>query len=163
MTKWRNTLRPGDADAVRALVTHTGFFSVEEISVAAELVDEALLRGPASGYEFVIADAPTGDGALVGYTCFGPIPATESSFDLYWIAVLPESQGNGLGRKLLHESERLARLQGASRMYVDTAGKAEYAPTRAFYERMDYRKAAVLDDFYAPGDAKVIYVKSLLT
>lgn len=161
MTEWRSTPCPADAKAVRALVAQTGFFSDEELLVAVELVDDALAQGRASGYEFVFADASTGPGALVGYTCFGPIPATESSFDLYWIAVAPAQQGNGLGRELLQESERLARLQGARQMYVDTAGREKYASTRAFYERMGYRKAAVLDDFYAPGDAKVIYVKSL--
>jgi ribosomal protein S18 acetylase RimI-like enzyme len=84
-----------------------------------------------------------------------------SSFDLYWIAVAPDKQRGGLGRDLIRESERLARGQGATQMFVDTAGRAQYAPTRAFYERMGYRKAAVLDDFYAPGDAKVIYSKIL--
>jgi hypothetical protein len=46
-------------------------------------------------------------------------------------------------------------------MYVDTSGRAQYAPTRAFYEHMGYERAAVLEDFYAPGDAKVIYSKIL--
>jgi GNAT superfamily N-acetyltransferase len=159
--KWRTSLRQGDSAAVRALVAGTGFFSAEEVDVAVELVDETLSRGKASGYEFVFVEAAESGGELLGYTCFGPIPATASSFDLYWIAVAPESQGSGIGRKLIGETERLARKQGAARMFVDTAGRAQYAPTRAFYERMGYRKAAVLDDFFAPGDAKVIYAKAL--
>ena len=101
-------------------------------------------------------------GRLLGYTCFGPIPATLSSFDLYWIAVAPRQQRRGIGQDLMQETERLARQQGATRMFVDTAGRLEYAPTRAFYERMGYRVEASIADFYAPGDAKVIYAKNLV-
>ena len=158
---WRTALRSTDVAAVRALVAATGFFSAEEQSVAAELVTEALSRGKASGYEFVFADMTHTPARLLGYACFGPIPATLSSFDLYWIAVAPGKQRAGLGGALLLEAERLAKAQGATQMFVDTAGREQYAPTRAFYERMGYRQAAVLDNFYAPGDAKVIYAKGL--
>jgi ribosomal protein S18 acetylase RimI-like enzyme len=97
----------------------------------------------------------------MGYVCFGPIPAIQGSFDLYWIAVAPASQRSGLGARLIREAERLAKIQGATQMFVDTGGSEQYAPTRAFYERMGYRSAAVLENFFAPGDAKIIYVKTL--
>lgn len=159
--KWRTGVVAADSAAVRSLVSGTGFFSAEEIDVAAELVDETLAKGKAAGYEFVFADAPGDLPGLLGYSCFGTIPATVSSFDLYWIAVAPGRQRSGLGAELIRESERLAKKMGGTQMFVDTAGREQYAPTRAFYERMGYRKAAVLDDFYAPGDAKVIYAKTL--
>jgi GNAT superfamily N-acetyltransferase len=155
----RATVTKQDVEAVRSLVAATGFFSEEEDALAAELVAEALERGEASGYFFLFADSPHG---LAGYTCYGPIPATQSGFDLYWIAVAAGQQGSGLGRRLLQASEADARARGAARMYVDTSGRAQYAPTRGFYEHMGYRRAAVLEDFYAPGDDKVIYSKDLL-
>jgi hypothetical protein len=46
-------------------------------------------------------------------------------------------------------------------MYIDTSGREQYAPTRAFYERMGYHQAACLADFYAPGDARVIFARLL--
>lgn len=70
-------------------------------------------------------------------------------------------QRSGLGRELLLETERRAVALGAQQMFVDTSGRDQYTPTRAFYERMGYEKAAVLADFYAPGDAKIIYSKEL--
>jgi hypothetical protein len=33
-------------------------------------------------------------GRLAGYTCFGPIPLTASSYDTYRIAVQPDFQGH---------------------------------------------------------------------
>ncbi|MGB5581853.1 MAG: GNAT family N-acetyltransferase [Woeseia sp.] len=107
-------------------------------------------------------DDPEARGELLGYTCYGPIPATQSSYDLYWIAVAPEQQRSGLGHKLIVESERQAQLLGATRMYVDTSGREQYKPTRRFYEQNGYTVAARLEDFYAPGDAKVIYSKALV-
>ena len=50
---------------------------------------------------------------------------------------------------------------GGTRVYVDTSSRKQYAPTRTFYERVGYSKDALLEDFYAPGDGKVIYVKVL--
>jgi GNAT superfamily N-acetyltransferase len=158
---WRTNVLPSDAAEVRSLVAKTGFFSPEEQGVAQELVDETLTRGTASGYEFLFADAPDNPGKLLGYTCYGPIPATQSSYDLYWIAVTPAQQGKGLGVKLLRESERLAARSGATLMYAETSGRRQYEPTRAFYERNGYRLAALLKDFYAPGDDKVIYERRL--
>ena len=53
------------------------------------------------------------------------------------------------------------RDAGGSRIYVDTSQRAQYASTRAFYENAGYKLDAVLAEFYAPGDNKVIYCKSL--
>lgn len=154
----RYELVPGDGERVGGLTAATGFFHPPEVEIAAELVEERLARGPASGYEFVMAEE---DGRLVGYTCFGPIPCTASSYDLYWIAVHPDLQGRGLGRRLMEESERLAAAAGGTRLYLDTSHRAQYVSTRAFYERCGFRLETVLEDFYAPGDGKAIYGKAL--
>jgi len=154
----REEVSPRDRKHVRDIVEATGFFSPDEIDVAVELVDERLNKGLESGYEFLFAER---DGRPVGYACFGPIACTRSSWDLYWIAVCPEEQGTGIGKLLLHKSEEAIRARGGSRVYVETSSRDQYAPTRAFYERAGYDKEAELVDFYAPGDAKVIYSKSL--
>src|SRR5205823_2052880 len=39
--------------------------------------------------------------------------------------------------------------------------RADYASTRAFYERRGYTQAARLPGYYAPGDDLVIYLKDL--
>lgn len=156
--EFRDKLRPTDVPAIRSIVEATGMFSAEEADVAAELAEESLQRGDSSGYRFVIAESA---GSVVGYACFGPIPCTRSSFDLYWIAVDPHSQRLGLGRRIIGQVESRVGSVGGTRIYVDTAGRDEYIPTRAFYERMGYVCAAVLPDFYAPADAKVIYAKVL--
>jgi GNAT superfamily N-acetyltransferase len=159
--KLRETPRNRDREAVLHLVRLTGFFSEEEEGIAVELVDEALARGRDSGYEFIFADHPEHPDRLLGYTCYGPIPGTVSSYDLYWIAVDPGEQGKGIGARLLAESEKAAIARGATRLYADTSGKAGYEPTRAFYKRMGYQAEAVLKDYFGYGDDKVIFSKVL--
>jgi ribosomal protein S18 acetylase RimI-like enzyme len=155
---FRAALRAGDVEAIRSLVAQTKVFSPAEVEIAVEVATVGLQAGPASGYHFCLAEAA---GRLAGFAAFGPIPATASSFDLYWIAVDPAAQRHGLGSRLLAASEARAAALGARRIYVDTSGRADYGPARAFYERHGYRRAATLADFYAPGDPKLIYCKEL--
>jgi D-alanine-D-alanine ligase len=155
---FRYEIAQTDCAAIRELAQATGFFHAEEVEIAVELADERLRKGPASGYEFVLAGLK---GRIVGYTCFGPIPCTATSYDLYWIAVHPEMQGQGLGRLLLGETERRVREMGGTRIYAETSSRPQYLSTRAFYERTGYKLAELLDDFYAPGDGRATYLKIL--
>jgi D-alanine-D-alanine ligase-like ATP-grasp enzyme/ribosomal protein S18 acetylase RimI-like enzyme len=155
---FRNEVREADIAAVKAMVEATGKFTPVEVDVAGELVEERIAQGPASGYEFVVAEA---DGRLLGYACSGPATLTESGYDLYWIVVAPDMQGRGLGRLLLQRTERAMRDKGGRLLWADTSGQPLYAPTRAFYEGTGFRKAAELPDFYKDGDAKFIYVKDV--
>ena len=154
----RYEVQPRDVEDVRVLITKTGFFRADEAAVAVELVSERLGRGAESGYYFVMAEVKE---HLVGYVCYGPIPCTASSFDLYWIAVDPRFQGRGLGKALVRETEQRIRELGGERVYVETSSRVQYFSTRIFYERCGYSKASVLDDFYGPGDGKVTYLKLL--
>ena len=97
----------------------------------------------------------------MGYTCYGPIALTAASFDLYWIAVDKSLHGRKIGRLLLEKTEELIRQAGGRQVYIETSNRHHYAATRGFYLRCGYRQEALLEDFYAPGDDKVIYVKEL--
>jgi GNAT superfamily N-acetyltransferase len=155
---FRYDVLPEDRENVRRLVDSTGVFSPVEIDVAVELVDERLQCGEESGYYFVFAEH---EGRAVGYTCYGPIPLTAASFDLYWIAVDKSLHGLKIGRVLLEKSEEFIRQAGGRKVYIETSNRHHYTPTRGFYLRCGYRQAALLEDFYAAGDDKVIYVKDL--
>ena len=164
---FRGDARPSDSQAVRVIVASSEFFSPEEIDIAVELIDDRIANGEASHYRFVFADVA---GEPVGYACFGRIPGTQASFDLYWIAVRNDHRHAGIGRTLLAESERRIAAeggegdeggQGGARIYVETSSRAQYEPTRQFYQRNGYTIASTLDDFYAPGDGKITLIKVL--
>jgi len=157
--RFRCDVRREDAETVRRIVAATGYFTPSEVDVAVELVQENLAKGAAaSGYHFIFAEH---GGRTVAYLCYGPIPCTVSSHNLYWIAVHPDYQGMGLGKTLMREAERLIKAAGGTRIYIDTSYKAQYEDTRAFYLSLGYELDALLRDFYSPGDDKVIYRKLL--
>lgn len=156
--RWRREPTRADIERVRAMVHSTGFFSADEIAIAAELVETAVNQGSASGYWFEFADR---QGECIGYSCFGPIPGTQGSFDLYWIAVAPHCQGQGIGQHLLERSEATMAEHDARRVYIETSARVQYAPTQRFYRARGYQCLATLEDFYAPGDAKLIFGKRL--
>lgn len=148
-----------DMRRVREILNSSGFFSGEEIEVAVELVEERLKKGVSSGYHFLFA----GRGEeVIGYSCFGPIPCTIGSYDLYWIALTSSLRGSGLGKDLLHRTEQIIIELAGKRIYAETSSREQYHPTRAFYEACGYIVEAVVKNFYAPGDDKIIYAKALV-
>lgn len=158
---YRLRREPAEKDIrdVEDLLRETGFFNQEEIAIGGELVQERIEKGIASGYYFIFAHDQSG--LLQAYLCYGPIPLTQSGFDLYWIAVRPGGQGKGLGKWLMAMAEDEIRALGGTRVYADTSSRQQYLPTREFYKRTGYREAALFEDFYAPGDGKVVFEKLL--
>jgi len=137
-------------------------FRPDEWPVALEVFDAAV-SGPrpttASEPDYTALGADA-EGRLVGWICWGPTPCTLGTYDLYWMAVDPAAQRSGIGTALLVEMER--RLAGRARLIVvETAGRAEYAATRRFYQSRGYRPTARIPEFYAPGDDLVVYTKQL--
>ncbi len=158
-TSYRQEVRPTDPDAITEIVRGSGFFSAAEEALARELAEERLEQGERSSYRFVFAEE---DGRVVGYTCYGLIPATAGSYDLYWIAVTQSMRGQGTGANLLEKTEGIIRSLGGRKVYAETSSRPQYAPTRHFYEKCGYVPEAFLKDFYSPGDSKIIYAKTLI-
>ena len=147
-----------DIERIREIVESTKFFYDHEVEIAAELVAERFNGGEATGYYFVFAEL---DGITVGYSCFGPITMSKTSFDLYWIATHNDYRGMGIGRKVLEETCRQARTMGCSIIIAETSGLPHYEPTRAFYKSNEFELEASLKDFYTLGDDKLFYTKRI--
>lgn len=161
-------LRPDDRAQLAELLVATGAFNGEEVGIALALFDATLLAGAdgdAGGagdaqhdYELVGAFE---EERLVGYACFGPTPATEGTFDLYWLAVHPEVQRGGVGSALVGAVEATLAARGGRLLVVETSSRADYARTRAFYARGGYAEAARVRDFYAPSDDRIMLTTRL--
>ncbi len=148
-------LTPADRARIEAISRAVGLFREDEIAVALEVFEESC--APGRGYHTLGAEV---DDRLVGWICWGHTPCTLDTYDLYWMAVDPVCQGTGVGTALLEEMER--RLAGTTGLVVvETAGRPDYAGTRAFYQARGYRAVSVIPDFYAPGDDQVVFIKRL--
>ena len=150
--RFRHILDAGDPPKIKALIEATGVFSAEEADVAARLAATTL--DGTETYRWLLCDA--GD-RLAGYTCFDRIELTEASFDLYWIAVLPEFGGQGLGLDLMARTAKFIRSKRGTQIFAETSSRAPYERARRFYVKAGFEEVASFEDFYAPGDAKVIY------
>ena len=144
------------------LLVATGAFHADEVEVALSLFDLSHAPGGEGddGYEFLGA---FDDDRLVGYACFGATPATEGTYDLYWLAVDPSAQGRGVGRALVRAVEATLAARGARLLLVETSSRADYAGTRQFYARSGYHEAARVRDFYAPADDRIVLTTRLTT
>ena len=155
---YRQEILSSDLSVILNIVQSSGFFSTAEVEMACELATDRLENGQQSSYQFLFAE---NDGEVVGYTCYGLIPATAASYDLYWIAVSETSRGKKMGKILLQKTEEIIRGMGGKRLYAETSSRAQYASTQKFYQNCGYIAEAVLKDFYTPGDSKIIYSKVL--
>lgn len=153
----RCSINAADRAAIGAITRSSGYFSETEVAVALGVFDEALAK-PDGSYRYILAEAA---GKTLGYACYGKDEQSESSYELYWIAVDDNCRGQGVGKLLLNAVERAIRTNGTAQLFIETAGRDQYAPTRKFYERQGYKQVAWLDDYFAPGDARVIFAKRL--
>ena len=154
----RDELLPSDRVPLERILHESKYFREDEIPVGLELVDDRLAKGAASHYQFIVA---AHGNQTVGYCCYGLIACTVHSYDIYWIAVDPPFQRGGVGKKLMMRAEERIRAASGRRIYVETSSKPLYESTRKFYQKCGYTEEAVLAEFYAPGDSKVILCKAL--
>jgi D-alanine-D-alanine ligase len=152
---------PDDLPELVHITEDTGFFRPEEVVVAREVLTEAASGGEGSGYQVYVAADPSAEGRRLGYVCFGPTPLTRGTWDLYWIAVAPQHQGLGIGRRLMGRAEEEVQLNGGRQIVVETSSQELYEPTRRFYCSLGYQEVSRIPDFYDRGDAKVTFAKAL--
>lgn len=153
----RDAITTADPRAIRDITESTGFFYPDEVDITVGIALERLDKGLLSRYQFLFAD--TAEGRTIGYACFGLIPCTRRSFDIYWLAVHKEFQATGIGKKLITAVEESILALGGKTIYLDTASRPLYEPTRQFYLRRNYIAEAQLKDFYDYGDDKIIFAK----
>jgi ribosomal protein S18 acetylase RimI-like enzyme len=153
-----------DRPRLAELLAATGAFNSDEVHVALSLFDVSLdLATVTPGdYEFLGAFEETSD-RLAGYVCFGATPATDGTYDLYWLAVDPAAQGCGVGTALVRAVEEKLADRGARLLVVETSSRPDYEGTRRFYARSGYNEAARVRDFYAPADDRIVLTTRLTT
>lgn len=134
-------------------------FTPEEVAVAEEVIDSYLQKSASSGYHIFVAEA---DSSIAGYVCYGPTPLTKYTWDVYWLAVDANWQGQGIGRTLMAFAEAKVRENQGRLIIVETSGRPQYEKTRRFHQSQGYIVVGKIADFYAPGDDKVFLEKRLV-
>jgi ribosomal protein S18 acetylase RimI-like enzyme len=151
-------MAPTDRAAVASLIASVENFNKAEIDCALELVDVYLNNGTQPDYRVAVAENFS---RVHAYACWGPVPLTRGTYDLYWIATHPDSRNLGLGHSLMRYVENKVKENGGRLLVVETSAKASYAGTVEFYRRLDYEETSRIKDFYDVGDDRLIFVKRL--
>jgi ribosomal protein S18 acetylase RimI-like enzyme len=152
-----------DRERIREILVATARFTRQEIGWAMDLVDLTFDHPERRDYAVHVLESPdSGPGRMVqGYVLYGPTPMAEGVFDLYWIAVDPRFQGQGVGQLLLRFVENEVRRQNGRMLLIETSSKRSYLPTIRFYQRAGYREISRIKDFYRIEDDKVVFCKQL--
>ena len=111
------------------ILHHTPEFKPAEVVVAGELIDYYLEDPLQSDYYILVAV----DSTVVGYICYGPTPLTEGTWDIYWVAVAREKQGQGIGGMLTKSAEKEIDKAKGRLVVIETSSIPEYEKTRRFH------------------------------
>jgi ribosomal protein S18 acetylase RimI-like enzyme len=147
-----------DKPAIIQTLKDIAEFTPAEVTVAEEVIDSYLRDSTQSGYHVFVAEVGS---SIAGYICYGLTPLTEGTWDIYWLAVAPKQQSQGIGKALLAFAEGKIQEARGRMILIETSSKPEYAPTRRFYRAQDYKLACRIADCYAPDDDKIIFQKRL--
>jgi ribosomal protein S18 acetylase RimI-like enzyme len=150
--------RREDREPIRTLLTDTGVFTDEEVAIALELMDVVLDKPDQKDYIINVCEE---ENEVLGYYCIGPTPATQSTYDLYWIATKPSVHRRGIGSTLDEHARNLIKSQGGTLVIAETSSQPKYEKTRAFYTTRRYSELARIRDYYRPGDDLIVYGKYL--
>lgn len=90
-----------------------------------------------------------------------PEKFTSGTYNLLAIGVRKDIQDKGIGKQMMAYLEAVLRQAGHRILIVETSSHLQ--KTRGFYRKCNYTEEAVIRDFWAEGDDKVIFWKRLIT
>lgn len=101
------------------------------------------------------------DAGIIAVAYCSPERMTEGTWNLLLIAVLKQFQGCGVGSTLITFIEDKLKTLLVRVLLVETSGLPEYERTRNFYPKCGYKQVAVIPEYYASGDDKIVFCKHL--
>lgn len=151
-------LQAHDRAVISRILESSGAFHEQEVAIGLELVDESLNPGPSTDYRWFVAERR---GEVVGFACFGPVPLTVGTYDLYWIAVDQDARGSGVAVTIDRAVTEAVRGLGGRWLLAETSSTSPYLPAHRFYVKQGYRLLERIEDFYRPGDDRLTFGKRL--
>jgi ribosomal protein S18 acetylase RimI-like enzyme len=149
---------PSDTIPLVELTAGTEYFKPLELVALREVFEDYYRENRALGHRSYVW---TENDKPLGFVYYAPVPMTEGTWYLYWIAVSKDHQGHGLGKQLLQYVEKDVRDRDGRLLLIETSSLPKYEPTRAFYSKRGFDVVAQIPDFYAEGDGLVVFRKRL--
>lgn len=153
--------RPDERAPLLALAVSTGLFSPDEAESLLGGVLDGFVDGTLGAGHTVLAIRQEAGAPPVGWTYFAPDAYAAAVWNVWWIGVAAPVQGAGLATALLRHVEGAIGARQARLVVIETSDQSPMARARRFYTREGYLECGRVPDFYADGEAKVIFAKRL--
>ncbi len=160
-----HTIRPvmlADLQRIKEIAVAAKMFTADETEFFDDMV-AGFVDGSLHGHHWLVVEEASG--AIVAAAQFAPEPFADRMWNLYFIAVEPGRQGEGIGTLVMEHVESELRQRGESEartLVVETSSTDQYARARTFYSGLGYDQEARIREFYGPGDHKIVFWKSLV-
>lgn len=150
-----------ERQALLSLAVSTGLFAPEDAEgLLGRVLDSLAARELPEGHAAVTC-RESHDGQAIGWSYYAPDPYAENVWNVWWIGVSPSHHGAGAGQAILSHVEQAATALGARVIVIETSDQAPLARARKFYLKLGYEERGRIPDFYAKGDSKVIFSRSI--
>jgi ribosomal protein S18 acetylase RimI-like enzyme len=141
-----------DQAAVEKLATSTGMFGPGDWQAP----DLANLH---RDHRWIVAT--NSENEVVGAAYFAPEQVSHSLWNTYFLSVKKDSHRQGIGRQIMTHIEELALSKGINTLIVETSSLENFSQARSFYLALGYVREAEIRNYYAPGESKIVFWKSL--
>jgi ribosomal protein S18 acetylase RimI-like enzyme len=148
-----------DKNDMQKLFSALNLFNNNELEFMTELVDSYFNQTLGEGHYWVVGE----DKTIVSAAYYAPESFGQNVYNLYFIGVLPNQQGKGIGSSMLKYVENHLQKLEQRLLLVETSGLPNFDKTRDFYLKNNYEQEATIREYYKEGDDKIIYRKKLAT
>ena len=150
-------IRPSKQDDIAALQTVLN----ETELFPSELLPDMMINFLPEEESLDVWPTCEADGSAIGFCYAVPEALAEGAWNMLAIAVSPAQQGTGCGKAIVSHLENELRKRGQRILIADTSSADEFSKTRKFYHETGYEEEARIRDFWATGEDKIVFWKSL--
>ncbi|MDE2442310.1 MAG: GNAT family N-acetyltransferase, partial [Betaproteobacteria bacterium] len=145
-----------DITPITLLLESSGHFDEEGV----RFIEAKLVRHFETGDEGIWLTAEQDD-TVVGVAHCDREALANGTWNLLTLWVRPDCKRQGHGTLLVRHLVEHLTMKDARLLLVETSGLESFAEARSFYARVGFRQEAEIQDFFADGDAKVIFTMAM--
>lgn len=155
-------VRDDERGALLGLAVDTGLFTIEDAESLLGGVLDSLAAGELPEGHAAVACREFTGGSAIGWSYFAPDQYAERVWNVWWIGVSPKHHGTGAGQALLSHIENAAAESKVRVIVIETSDQDTLSRARNFYLKFGYLERGRIPDFYAEGESKVLFSRSVV-